>query len=279
VEHITSVIPIFAREPFIKKHDRVYAQLYCKICKEIGVILTPSWPAGDMYVPFTNSVCKSAGLPIPLLLHAAIYLELSLLRETSENAFSRETTEFKWYWVQCCMGGLLLWCTLSQFWVFFSEMSVVSAFILSALLFTMHLHVSCLFVLGNTFQATWYCAFVTSLVFQYLCLGWLCAFRGFFSWISCSKFISHFVESCLIFLFAPLPFTRNVKPYFSEGVVFCLVFWGPDADGRITLRWIFRKWEGVARTGRSWLRIGTGGGHLWVRWWTFGFKKCGEFLD
>jgi hypothetical protein len=26
-------------------------------------------------------------------------------------------------------------------------------------------------------------------------------------------------------------------------------------------RWIFRKWEGV-ETGWSWLRIGTGGGHL-----------------
>ena len=29
----------------------------------------------------------------------------------------------------------------------------------------------------------------------------------------------------------------------------------------IILRWIFRKWEGV-ETGWSWLRIGTGGGHL-----------------
>jgi hypothetical protein len=38
--------------------------------------------------------------------------------------------------------------------------------------------------------------------------------------------------------------------------------WGdPDLDGRIILRWIFRKWEGV-ETGWSWLRIGTGGGHL-----------------
>jgi len=41
------------------------------------------------------------------------------------------------------------------------------------------------------------------------------------------------------------------------------VHWGdPDAEGRIILRWIFRKWEGVVRTGWSWLRIGTGGGHL-----------------
>jgi len=39
--------------------------------------------------------------------------------------------------------------------------------------------------------------------------------------------------------------------------------WGdPDIDGRIILRWIFRKWESVVGTGWSWLRIGTGGGHL-----------------
>jgi hypothetical protein len=36
----------------------------------------------------------------------------------------------------------------------------------------------------------------------------------------------------------------------------------PDVDGRIILRWNFRKWEEVVGTGRSWLRIGTGGGHL-----------------
>ena len=36
-------------------------------------------------------------------------------------------------------------------------------------------------------------------------------------------------------------------------------------DGRIILRWIFRKLEGVVGTGWSWFRIGTGGGHLWVR--------------
>ena len=39
--------------------------------------------------------------------------------------------------------------------------------------------------------------------------------------------------------------------------------WGdPDVDGSIILRWIFGKWEGVVGTGWSWLRIGTGGGHL-----------------
>ena len=39
--------------------------------------------------------------------------------------------------------------------------------------------------------------------------------------------------------------------------------WGyPDVYGRITLRWIFRKWDGLVGTGWSWLRIGTVGGHL-----------------
>jgi len=38
--------------------------------------------------------------------------------------------------------------------------------------------------------------------------------------------------------------------------------WGDlDVDGRIILRWIFEKWEGV-ETGLSWLRIETDGGHL-----------------
>ena len=39
--------------------------------------------------------------------------------------------------------------------------------------------------------------------------------------------------------------------------------WGDqEVDGRIILRWILRKWDGVVGTGWSWLRIGTGGGRL-----------------
>ena len=36
----------------------------------------------------------------------------------------------------------------------------------------------------------------------------------------------------------------------------------PGVDGRIILRWIFRKWDVGAWNGSSWFRIGTGGGHL-----------------
>ena len=36
----------------------------------------------------------------------------------------------------------------------------------------------------------------------------------------------------------------------------------PGVDGKIMLRWVFKKWYMVARTGLIWLRTGTGGGHL-----------------
>ena len=80
----------------------------------------------------------------------------------------------------------------------------------------------------------------------------------------------------LIFAYRKFPQTA---PCFKPS---SLVFWGnlrerdhwgdPDVDGRIILRWIFGNWEGM-ETGWSWLRIGTDGGHLWIRWWTFGFHK------
>jgi hypothetical protein len=52
-------------------------------------------------------------------------------------------------------------------------------------------------------------------------------------------------------------YLKNLKYVVSKG--------DQDVDGRIILRWIFRKLEEVVGTGWSWPRIGTGGGHLWVR--------------
>jgi len=53
----------------------------------------------------------------------------------------------------------------------------------------------------------------------------------------------------------------------------------PDVDGRIILRWIFRKWEGVVGTGWSWLRIGEVAGTCEYGNELSGSIKCGEFLD
>jgi hypothetical protein len=39
--------------------------------------------------------------------------------------------------------------------------------------------------------------------------------------------------------------------------------WGDlGIDGKIILKWIFRKWDVGACTGLSWFRIETGGGYL-----------------
>jgi hypothetical protein len=39
--------------------------------------------------------------------------------------------------------------------------------------------------------------------------------------------------------------------------------WGDiGVDGRIELRWIFRKWDVAVWTGLRWLKIETGGRHL-----------------
>jgi hypothetical protein len=63
-----------------------------------------------------------------------------------------------------------------------------------------------------------------------------------------------------------------MKHVWGRGEVYTVCWWGkfrerdhledPEIDGRIILRWILRKWEGVVWTGWSWLRIGTDGGRL-----------------
>jgi hypothetical protein len=53
----------------------------------------------------------------------------------------------------------------------------------------------------------------------------------------------------------------------------------PSIDGRIILRWTFRKWNVGVWTGSSWLRIGTGGGTCDCSNEPSGSIKCGEFLD
>jgi hypothetical protein len=52
---------------------------------------------------------------------------------------------------------------------------------------------------------------------------------------------------------------------------------GQGVDGRIILRWIFRKWDVGLWTGLSWPRIGTCGGECGNE--PSGSIKCGKILD
>jgi len=67
-------------------------------------ILTLSWAAGHICPTYKESFQVRWDNSIPLFLHAAIYLEVSLIRWTSQNAFSRETAVDKWYCAQCCIA-------------------------------------------------------------------------------------------------------------------------------------------------------------------------------
>ena len=82
---------------------------------EVKVIFPNVW---SCFSPFVTSGTYVCDVPlrrafqvrwdnsIPLFLHAAIYLGVSLFRWTSQNAFSRETAVYKWYCVQCCIAAL-----------------------------------------------------------------------------------------------------------------------------------------------------------------------------
>jgi len=52
-----------------------------------------------------------------------------------------------------------------------------------------------------------------------------------------------------------------------------------DVDGRIILKWIFKKCDAEASTGLIWLRIGTGGSACQCGNGPSGSVNCGEFLD
>jgi hypothetical protein len=53
-------------------------------------------------------------------------------------------------------------------------------------------------------------------------------------------------------------------------------FGRPRRSRWIILGWILERWDGVMWTGFAWLRIGTGGELLWIRYWTFGLHEMLE---
>jgi hypothetical protein len=51
-----------------------------------------------------------------------------------------------------------------------------------------------------------------------------------------------------------------------------------NVDIRIIIKWIFKTFDGEARTGLIWLRTETSGGRLWMRKGIFGFQKMWEIF-
>jgi hypothetical protein len=68
--------------------------------------LTLLWPAGHICPTYKEPFQVHSDKSIPLFLHAAIYLEVSVFCWTSQNAFSGGTAVYKWYCVQCCKAAL-----------------------------------------------------------------------------------------------------------------------------------------------------------------------------
>jgi len=87
--------------PFSLPHIRI--QFSTNSLQPFNDTLTLSWPAGHIHPTYKESFQVRWDNSIPLFLHAAIYLEVSLFRWTSQNAFSHKTAMYKWYCVQCCM--------------------------------------------------------------------------------------------------------------------------------------------------------------------------------
>jgi len=69
-------------------------------------LLTLSWPAGHTCPTYKESFQVLWDNSIPLFLHAAIYLEVSLFSWTSQNAFSRETAVYKRYITRLFRGKM-----------------------------------------------------------------------------------------------------------------------------------------------------------------------------
>jgi hypothetical protein len=57
IDHITSACPILAKEQYVKRHDKVSAQIHCNICKETGVQLDEK----HWYEHVPNSVVTNQG--------------------------------------------------------------------------------------------------------------------------------------------------------------------------------------------------------------------------
>ena len=82
--------------------------------------LTLSWPTGHIRPTYKGSFQVCWGNSIPLLLHAAVYLEVSLFHWNSQDAFSREIAMLQM--IQCAVLHAALHTVSFVTWLFRGKM-------------------------------------------------------------------------------------------------------------------------------------------------------------
>jgi len=123
----------------------------------------------------------------------------------------------------------------------------------------------CACVFFFLFHKSWLTRGNSSVLFS----GYLRCFRGLkrsryeFDNLSPSIIISRTIILLSVYVF--MPCAGNLYIFHLLNAVMWDHLGDPGVDGRIILRWFFRKWDVWVWTGSNWLRIGTGSGHLWMR--------------
>ena len=75
IDHIISACPILAKEQYLKRHDRVCAQLHFNICKETGVQLDKK----HWYEPVPKSVETSQRGKVTILRNQQVQTDRTIL--------------------------------------------------------------------------------------------------------------------------------------------------------------------------------------------------------
>jgi hypothetical protein len=89
---------------------------------------------------------------------------------------------------------------------------------------------------------------------------------------SIKPYLLHVWSHIFIFLITIYSWINNV--FVTSFIAYIGFWWGnlrerdhlgdPGIDEKVILKWIIRQWDVGVWTGSIWLRIGTGGGHLWM---------------
>jgi hypothetical protein len=151
--------------------------------KRSAQLFNPSWPAGHLFATYSQSLevrWDTNNISSPFCHLTWI---ISTPWKQPECIFPRNRR----VQVMVCavlLGWLAFVMHFEEFWVFFGKISLVSSFILSTLLITMHLYLNCLcigeYFPGKDTVCVYRCACVTSLVFHYF-FAWLCTIALLFT--------------------------------------------------------------------------------------------------